>query len=385
MSLSLLKSNTSNTLVASHEFIPPATEVICLPTSFNMKRGGHLTQISLGFETWGTLNSSKSNVVLLFTGLSPNAHAASNSADPSQGWWEPMIGSGKAIDTDQYFVICFNSLGSCFGSTGPASINPNTGDAWRLDFPELSMEDIATSIQLGLKTLGIEHIHTAIGASMGGMSAITFALLFPQQVQRLALISTAIHSLPFAIAIRSLQREMICKDPQWMDGNYPFDQTTFAGMQMARKLGLASYRSADEWQQRFGRQRVTKHQQSQQTTPFTSEFQVESYLEYNATKFTGHFDANCYLYLSRALDWFDVLDYGKTAQKAFAQLTLEKALVIGVETDILFPVQQQQAIADALSHNHTPIHYYALDSIQGHDAFLVDYEQFIPIVRSFFQ
>lgn len=381
---------------ASHEFIPPATQLLHCPAPFHLHRGGILPAITLAYETWGTLNSDNSNVILLFTGLSPSAHAASNTADPKKGWWQPMIGDGKAIDTSRYFVICINSLGSCFGSTGPASINPNTGEAWRLDFPELAIEDIARSTQLALQQLNITQVHTVMGASMGGMTALAFSLLFPTIAQRLAVISTAIHSLPFAIAIRSLQREMICKDSAWMDGHYPFDQATLCGMRMARKLGMASYRSAAEWETRFARHRVPEHQQHETATPFAAEFQIESYLEHNANKFTGHFDANCYLYLSRAVDWFDVLDYAPTTlaetatqterlTAAFTHLTnhLQHALVIGVKTDILFPIHQQAEIAEALQHNDIETDYHALDCIQGHDAFLVDYARFIPIVQRF--
>jgi len=367
-----------------HEFIPPATQQIYIHESFSMRKGGILPEVSIAYETWGELNADKSNVVLLFTGLSPNAHAASNEKDPRKGWWEPMLGAGKAIDTKKYYVICINSLGSCFGSTGPASINPNTGKAWRLDFPELSIEDIASTAHIALQKMGINHVNTVIGASMGGMTALAYSLLFPDSTDQLVAISTAPSSLPFSIAIRSLQREMICKDLDWMDGYYPFDRETLCGMRMARKLGMASYRSASEWEQRFGRKRVPEDQHNEKN-PFTSEFEIESYLEYNANKFTGHFDANCYLYLSRAIDWFDVLEYGESLSAAFANTQLKKALVIGVETDILFPVHQQEAIANALKANNIDVEYHGLPCIQGHDAFLVDYDRFCPAINEFFQ
>ena len=365
-----------------HEFIPPATQQIHICEPFTMKRGGRLSEVTIAYETWGELNADKSNIILLFTGLSPDAHAASNKKDSRKGWWEPMLGAGKPIDTDKYHVICINSLGSCFGSTGPASINPDTGKAWRLDFPELSIEDIANTAHIALQKMGIKHIDTVIGASMGGMTAMAYCLLFPDAVDRLVAISTAASSLPFAIAMRSLQREMICKDLDWMDGYYPFDRETLCGMRMARKLGMASYRSACEWEQRFGRKRVSPENQ-QSKNPFTSEFEIESYLEYNANKFTGHFDANCYLYLSRAIDWFDVLEHGDSLETAFANCDLKQALIIGVQTDILFPVHQQEAIANALKANNIDTEYHGLPCIQGHDAFLVDYDRFCPTVGEF--
>ena len=368
-----------------HEFIPAATQLIRIRKPFTMKQGGVLPEVTIAYETWGTLNADKSNVILLFTGLSPDAHAASNAKDPRKGWWEPMLGENKPIDTNKYYVICINSLGSCFGSTGPASINPSTGKAWRLNFPELSIEDIAATAQLALQQMGIKHVNTVIGASMGGMTAMAYSLLYPDASDRLIVISTAANSLPFSIAIRSLQREMICKDLDWMDGNYPFDRETLCGMRMARKLGMASYRSAHEWEQRFGRKRVAPEKRAN-SNPFTSEFEIESYLEYNANKFTGHFDANCYLYLSRAIDWFDVLDYGNTLEDAFSKSELKHAMVIGVETDILFPVHQQEAIANAIKANKgINVKYHGLPCIQGHDAFLVDYDQFCPVIEDFLQ
>lgn len=368
-----------------HEFIPVATQQVHIRQPFTLKHGGILPEVTIAYETWGELNANKSNVILLFTGLSPNAHAASNTKDAKNGWWEPMLGAGKAIDTNKYHVICINSLGSCFGSTGPASVNPSTGKAWRLNFPELAIEDIASTAQLALQTMGITHINTVIGASMGGMTAMAYVLLYPDAADKLTVISTATSSLPFSIAIRSLQREMICKDLDWMGGHYPFDRETLCGMRMARKLGMASYRSAQEWEQRFGRKRVSPEKRID-SNPFTSEFEIESYLEYNANKFTGHFDANCYLYLSRAIDWFDVLDYGSTLEEAFSDSKIKRAMVIGVETDILFPVHQQEAIANALKANvNIEVNYHGLPCIQGHDAFLVDYERFCPAVGDFLQ
>src|SRR5438045_5424444 len=197
-----------------------ATRFIDLPSPFTMHRGGVLHGARLAYETWGTLSAKRDNAVLILTGLSPSAHAASSAGDESQGWWEPMIGPGKPLDTQRDFVICVNSLGSCKGSTGPASDDPATGTPYRMRFPDLTLEDIAASAHHVVLHLGIERLRAVIGPSMGGMTAQAYALRFPSFAPNLLLISTAPQALPFAIAIRSLQREAILRDPTFKDGNY---------------------------------------------------------------------------------------------------------------------------------------------------------------------
>lgn len=359
-----------------------ALQTITIGGDFTMKRGT-LHAPTLAFETWGTLAADRANGILIFTGLSPTSHACSSTDDPSAGWWEDMIGPQKPIDTNRYFVICMNSLGSCFGSTGPASNNPTTNEPYRLTFPVLTVEDIANAAVHLLDHLGVEQLHTVVGASMGGMTALAFALLHPNRNRRLLSISSAVRSLPFSIALRSLQREMIRKDPQWQAGHYDFNgQGPVTGMQLARKLGMITYRSAAEWAERFGRERTTVTTTSD--NPFGIDFEIESYLEYHAKRFVGSFDANCYLYLSRAMDLFDAADHGGSLEASFTQLKLQAALVIGVETDFLFPIQQQEDLALALDKYVDKVTFKRLSSMQGHDSFLVDMDRFRPAVAEFF-
>ena len=346
-----------------------------------MRSGGALPRVEIAYETWGTLNSDRSNAVLLFTGLSPSAHAASGPVDPSPGWWEDMVGPGKPFDTQRWFVVCVNSLGSCFGSTGPASIDPDTGDRYRLRFPVLAVEDIAAAGHEVVKSLGIERLGAVAGSSMGGMTALAYALLFPKHARAIVQISCAVHSLPFAIALRSLQREMIRSDPDWRGGDYVRESQPIRGMRLARKLGMITYRSAAEWRVRFGRERVS--QQSGEAFGLT--FEIESYLEAHALKFIGGFDANCYLYLSRAMDLFDAAAHGGgSLEKAFARIGAEHALVIGVETDFLFPLDQQRELARLLEAPGRRLDLHELPSIQGHDSFLVDMARFRPVIGEFF-
>ena len=352
-----------------------------LPSPFPMHRGGSLADAVIAYETWGELNVHRDNAVLVLTGMSPGAHIASHRDDPTPGWWEDMVGPGKPIDTQRWFVVCVNSLGSCRGSTGPASARPGSTDAYRLDFPELSLEDVARSAHAVIAELGIQHLRCLVGPSMGGMSALAYALNVPQAAEHLLLVSTAPHSLPFSIAIRSLQRELIRSDPNWSNGHYSTESWPSTGMMLARKLGMTTYRSAHEWRQRFGRSRSTSDGHA--SSAFAPEFAVESYLDYQARRFITGFDPNCYLYLSRAMDWFDVADYGGSVAAGLARVQARSALVIGVETDLLFPLEQQEEIAEGLRDGGVPTRFVALPSIQGHDAFLVDHARFGPVIADF--
>jgi homoserine O-acetyltransferase len=352
---------------------------ISLDGPVNMHRGGVLPAVDIAYETWGELNADKSNAVLILTGLSPDAHAASSPADPSPGWWEPMVGPGKPLDSDRFFVICINSLGSCFGSTGAASINPAKSKPWQLDFPELTIEDIAATAHAAMAKLGIERLKAIVGPSLGGMSALSYAFQFPGGAEHLVLISSAARSAPLTIAVHSLQRETIRSDPSWADGYYPPGRQPIAGMRDARKLGMLSYRSAEEWNQRFGRRRT----EAPPAEPFGIEFEVEAYLEARARDFIGQFDANCYLYLSRAMDLFDTADYGTDAT-LLKRLDCAGAHIIGVKTDFLYPIEQQRELARLFERAGASVRFDAFDSLQGHDSFLVDYERFGPAVGEYF-
>jgi len=357
-----------------------ATRFLHINESLSMKKGGVLPSYTLAYETWGELNQERSNAVLILSGLSPSAHAASSETDPSPGWWEKMIGPGAPIDTNRFHVIALNSLGSCKGSTGPASVNPETGKIYRTDFPDLCVEDIAESAHSLVEHLGIKQLCTMVGPSMGGMSALAYLQKHPQGARHFLTISSSPNSAPFSIAIRSLQRELIVSDPAWDEGNYTEDQWPVKGMRMARKLGMLSYRSSEEWRTRFGRRK----QDYFPTELFGMNYEVESYLEAAARRFVRSFDPCSYLYLSRAMDWFNVADDFPDLPSALACINLKTACVIGVETDILFPAYQQKEIADALRSNGVDTSFSNLESLMGHDAFLVDHAHFNPHVMAYF-
>ena len=359
---------------------PDARRYVKLPSPFPMWRGGELYDAQIAYETWGKLNLTMDNALLLFTGLSPSAHAASSTEDPREGWWQRMIGPGLALDTDRYFVICINSLGSCFGSTGPASINPATGAPYRLEFPDLSVEDIARAGHEVARSFGILRLDTIIGPSLGGMVVLAYAALFPGATRQLISISGTLAASPFAIALRSVQRDAITADSAWHNGQYSADRPPIAGMRLARKLGALTYRSAAEWQQRFGRQPIRADLKD--STPFTSEFAVQGYLTAQVNRFANDFDANCYLHLSRAIDRFELCAHGEP-EAVLRKANLERALVIGVESDLLFTIGEQRALAQLFEGAGIETSFVPLSCIEGHDAFLIDTKRFGREIRNF--
>jgi homoserine O-acetyltransferase len=349
---------------------------------FKMRHGGKLDQALLAYETWGELNEKKDNAVLILTGLSADSHAASHHQhdNDTAGWWEYMLGPGKAIDSNKWFVICASSLGSCKGSTGPCSPNPETKSPYKFTFPDLTLEDIANSSFEMVQSLGIEKLACVIGPSMGGMSALALLLQHPNASHHMINIAAGCHSEPFSTAIRSLQREAILSDVNFNKGNYSSDQWPRQGMKQARKLGMLSYRSAEEWKDKFPRslrQRPNK--------PFGIEFPVESYLEHHAENFVHKFDPISYIYLSRAMDWFDAFDYAREVKNPFLQFNLKSALVIGARSDLLFPSAQQKEMSELLASSGCATELNITDSIQGHDSFLVDFDNYSKIVGDFLE
>jgi len=260
-------------------------------------------------------------------------------------------------------------------------VDPLTGESYRLNFPVLSLEDVASLGHEVVQSFGIERLYAIVGPSMGGMTALAYAAMFPSTYSRLLLMSTGPRSLPFATALRSLQRELIRRDPNWQEGNYVEGAEPIQGMRLARKIGMITYRSAEEWEQRFGRERVPAERKTGDS--FALDFEVESYLEAHANKFIGQFDPNCYLYLSRASDLFDIAEHGGSVQAGLNMIDADKVLVMGVATDLLFPLHQQVELADGLKSAGNNVTFVELDSIQGHDSFLVDMDNFRPVVHDF--
>ncbi len=345
----------------------PARRTLALPGPWPLASGAVLPELVVAYESWGERARAQEETILLFTGLSPSAHAASSPDDPRPGWWEGMIGAGAALDTRRAWVVCVNALGSCFGTIGPTSLDPARGRAWGADFPPVRLEDTARAAGRTLRALGVGRARTVVGASMGGMSALAYALLHPGEVERLVLLSCAAASDPWAIAIRSLQRRVLAASPA-------------EGLRLARALGLLSYRSAEEWRLRFGR----RPEPSSGAPDDRVEFSVEAYLEARAARFAEVFDPGSYRELSAAMDRFDARDFGEgDLVRALTPLAGRRVCVVGVETDLLFPVRQQEELAEACAAAGGRVVFHRLPCLSGHDSFLVERGIFATVIRSF--
>ena len=342
---------------------------ITIESGLALKRGGALTRPAIAYESWGDLNATRDNAILIFTGLSASAHAHSSPEDANPGWWESMIGPGKPLDTRRFFVICMNTLGSCFGSTGPAAVNPATGRRYGASFPAITVEDIAAAGARLLDGLGIMRAAAVLGPSLGGMVALAFAAEFPDRARALVSISGALRSTALSIGLRSAQRQAVRLDPKWRNGNYPSDDPPVEGLKLARRIGTLTYRSAAELDKRFG--------------PGNKET-IADYLERQANLFVRRFDANSFLVISEAMDRFDLAATHGGLDAAFRAARIERALVVGVESDWLFPPTQQTEAANALKAAGVPTELKLLPSFEGHDSFLVDTARFGETLSRFF-
>lgn len=339
--------------------------------------GGELARFEMAFETWGELNPKRDNAVLLFCGLSASSHACSHSDDARPGWWESMIGSGFALDTDRSFIICVNHLGGCFGSTGPASLNPATQKPYGPEFPPFLLRDMVHAAHAVVRHLGIERLHAVIGPSLGGMLAFEYGACFPEETARILSISATGRPGPQSISFRYVQRQVIMNDPLWREGwYYAFPDWPVSSMAIARQIGNISYRSRGEWESRFGRARTGVGYS------FGPDFQVESYLHHMGNKLANQFDPNSFLFLSKAMDLFS-LGYAHPSYQSGVARIQSQTLIIGVTTDMLFPIQEQESIYHALLACGAPAEMISLDTPAGHDAFLVEVDLFTPPIRRF--
>lgn len=343
---------------------------------FSFINGERIAQLVLAFETYGTLNENKSNVILIHHAFSTHSHVASHKKNKNEGWWEHMVGSGKPINTDDFYVICINNLGSCFGSSSPAIIDEETELPYNCNFPVYTFEDVVNSQKQLLDYLEISELHTVIGPSLGGMISLTWAVKYPQMVQRLISISSSARAFPSNNANRSLQREIIMLDPEWNNGNYI--KNPVRGLKAARKLGLYTYRSTAEFDSRFHLELTNQNPKRLRT----DREEVENYLEYNATKFVSNFDVNCYLYTLQMMDLYDIRNGYGSFKNALSRITAD-VLVISVTTDKLFIPLQQKEIHEELIQAGVSSEYISHKSAFGHDTFLIETEQMGAYIESF--
>ena len=351
-------------------------------TPLVFRSGAVLPRYELVYETYGKLNADKSNAILICHALSGHHHVAGYYADDPNnvGWWDTMIGPGKPINTDKFFVIGVNNLGGCHGSTGPSSIDPETGQPYGANFPVITVEDWVASQARLADLLGIRQFAAVIGGSLGGMQALQWSLALPERVRHVLAIATAPHLTAQNIAFNDVARSAILSDPDFHDGNfYRHNVVPTRGLRLARMLGHITYLSDDAMADKFGRElRDGKFNYS-----FGIEFEIESYLRYQGDKFAAYFDANTYLLMTKALDYFDPAhEFGGDLNRAFARAKAD-FLVISFTTDWRFSPQRAREIVRPLLHNRRNVSYAEITSTHGHDSFLMEHPHYFDVVRAY--
>jgi homoserine O-acetyltransferase len=354
------------------------------PHELILSSGEKLGPIIIAYETYGKLNKEKNNTILIFHALTGDAHAAgyNNAEEKKLGWWDLMIGPGKPFDTDKYFVICSNIIGGCKGSTGPSSIDAKTGKPYGLTFPVITIKDMIIPQKKLLDHLGIETLFCVAGGSIGGMQAFQWLVSYPDMSEGAMLIATSPTHTAQAIAFNSVGRYAIIQDPNWNNGNYYDREKPDKGLSIARMIGHITYLSEESMHKKFGRRIISGKSAQSGFADFTKEFEVESYLQYQGESFIKRFDANSYLYITKAIDDFNITDGFENLADALKNIKA-KCFVISFTSDWLYPKEQSIKIVKALKINGIETTYTNFESPYGHDAFLIDDERLKKLFAGF--
>ncbi len=352
------------------------------PSKMTLESGAELGPITIAYETYGRLNDKGDNAILLTHAFSGDSHAAgyyeSSGNNDKPGWWDFMIGPGKGIDTDNYFVICPNILGSCMGSTGPGSIDPATGQPYGLNFPMMTIGDMVETQKILVNFLGISQLHAVIGGSVGGMQVLEWCVRFPEMIRAALPIATTMRHSALAIAFNEIARQAIMADPNWKHGNYYSGQKPDMGLAVARMIGHVTYLSDEAMRRKFGRRLQNSNEFS---FGFNGDFQVESYLHYQGHKFVDRFDANSVLYITKAADYFDVVEQiGKPLAKTARRL---KYLVVSYSSDWLYPTYQAKELVQSLKRSGQDVSFCEIEADCGHDAFLIPDQRLTNLIKGF--
>jgi homoserine O-acetyltransferase len=384
----------NNEVINRTNDIEPVTEFVKLFTNSSplvLESGEKLSDITVAYQTYGRLSSRKDNAVLICHALTGNAHAAGviteeeikNSKEheflhkynlmfkEKEGWWDGLIGPGKTFDTNKYYIISSNILGSCYGTTGPASCKDGANRLFNLDFPQISVRDMVMVQKKLVDHLGVKRIKTVTGGSLGGMQVLEWAAMYGELLDSIIPIATSAAHSPWAIGLGDTSRHAIMNDPNWINGNY--NKQPKEGLSLARKIAMLSYRSKPSFDRKFGRSKKDRVDQK-------GVFQVESYLNHQGKKLVDRFDANTYLYLSYAMDHHNLADGRGDLEDVLHNITIP-SLNIGINSDILYPAEEQKWISNHLANSS----YAELDSIHGHDAFLIEFRKLDKIIRPFLE
>jgi homoserine O-acetyltransferase len=364
--------------------VHPQTLTFAQDEPFRLESGATLRPVTLSYEVYGRLNANRSNAILVCHALSGGAHAAGYLApdDAQPGWWDECIGPGKAFDTERYFVICSNVLGSCYGSSGPGSVDPATGKPYGLHFPVVTIGDMVRAQVRLLDHLGIERLLAVAGGSMGGMQVLEWAAHHPNRLRAAIPIATTARHSPMLIAFSEVGRQAIYADPAWNQGDYYSNgKRPDAGLSVARMVGHITYLSEQSMHEKFGRRLQGRERYGYE---FQTEFEIESYLKHNGDKFTRRFDANSYLYVTKALDYFDLAgQHDGLLAAAFDGSTELAFLVVSFTSDWLYPSYHSKELVKALTAAGCDVTYLDIESSWGHDAFLVEVETMTRLLGSF--
>jgi len=346
--------------------------------SLPLQRGGHIAPVTVAYETWGKLNAAGDNAVLLTHALtgSSHAHDTENPGDPKAAWWNPLIGLGRFFDTSRYYVICSNILGGCYGTTGPSSVDPNTGRPYGMRFPVITVRDMVEVQRKLIEHLGVRQLAMVAGGSIGGQQSLEWAVAYPELVRKAIVVAATAALTAQGVAFSEVQRQAILADPLWQGGDYVPGEGPRAGLAIARMLAMITYQSEEAMELRFGRRPARNKNVPAPSgfTDFGERFDVEGYLYYQGEALVRRFDANSYLYISRAMDLYDVSEGYPSLEAALSRLR-SKALFIGIRSDFLFPAARVRWLADQVRAAGGEAIYAELDSPHGHDAFLKEWEQ----------
>jgi homoserine O-acetyltransferase/O-succinyltransferase len=353
------------------------------PQEMLLESGARLGPVTIAYETYGRLNAAGDNAILVAHAFSGDSHAAGYyGGDEKPGWWDFMIGPGKGIDTDKFFVVCPNILGSCMGSTGPSSSNPATGKPYGLDFPMMTIGDIITSQKALIDHLGIGKLHGVIGGSVGGMQVLEWCVRYPHLVRSAVAIATTMRHSALAIAFNEIARQAIMADPNWNKGNYYQGTKPDMGLAVARMVGHVTYLSDKAMRRKFGRKLQDKESFS---FGFDGDFQVESYLRHQGSKFVNRFDANSVLYITKAADYFDVVErMGHLGQATANGTDKTKYLVVSYTSDWLYPTYQARELVQTLKRSGQDVSFCEIEADCGHDAFLIPDQRLTTLIKGFF-
>jgi homoserine O-acetyltransferase/O-succinyltransferase len=350
--------------------------------SFEPELGGYLEEVTLAYETWGELDPSGENAILIVHALTGDSHCAGGISEAYKrgGWWDEMVGPGRLVDTDEHFVVCSNVLGGCSGSTGPASVDPATDYQYGMRFPIVTISDIVRAQKRLLDDLGVRKLEVVIGGSIGGQQALEWALKFPDFVEKAVPVAATGALGPQGLGMSEIGRRAIMADPNWQGGDYyGTGKSPETGLAIARMAGMLTYQSAEGQWERFGREEATRPALYEE---FGGRFEIESYLHYQGHDLTGRFDANSYLYLTRAMDLYDIGAGYASHEEAYERIEAE-VLFVGISSDWLFPAREVRAAAELAKAAGAEAHYEEIESLNGHDAFLKDWDELRAAVGPF--